>query len=164
GDGSAAHALVSGFVDVEPSVSPAGEIAFSRIPDGTIMLMNADGTGVHAITDPVGEDRDAAFAPDARHVAFSRAVFEVVALGPRHIFRERRNSSTLRQVTNDPDRSDTVGGWSPDGDSLVFSACQFPVGCNAGESGIYTIQSNGLGEQQLSTDGYEPDWGPTFTP
>jgi TolB protein len=164
-DGSDPQLLDSGFVDVEPSVSPLGEISFARVGDGTIMLMSADGSGVHAITDPVGADRSPAFAPDGRHVAFSRAVFEVVQLGPRHLFRERRNGSTLRQLTADPLRSDTVGGWSPDGDELVFSACAWPAGCADGDSQIYSIHSNGLGEQQLTTaGGSEPDWGPSPAP
>ncbi len=117
-----ARPLTASEADDSPSYSADGRsIAFSADRDyldhlgSMIYVMGADGSGVRAITDGSGFDRDPAFSPDGRRVAFARSI----GAGRPHVYVVNVDGSGLRQLTSGP-FADYEPTFTPDGRRIVF--------------------------------------------
>lgn len=167
-DGEAAS-WIGGDIWVEyPAWSPDGaRIAFmAQTPEGTqnyeIFVMNADGTGIHRLTESPGEDGWPAWSPDGKRIVFSSVRDDcrysdvedcktTGDIGPyQTLYVMNANGSGQTRL------SDVFGqfaDWSPDARYIVFD----------GPSGLQVIGSDGSGLMTLPTGlGYcaFPDWNP----
>jgi hypothetical protein len=149
------HRAVTSFpVLGRPSYSPDGQkLAFSGpLTDGSdgryvIYVVNTNGTGLRRLTITRFADRDPAWSPDGRTIAFSR---ETVGFGVNtFIGLINADGSGVRAV------SGTTGGimpsWSPDSGSLTYAA----------PDGIHVISAAG-GTSRLIVRGNvgDPAWSP----
>ena len=156
------HALVPG---AEPSWSPDGsQFAFMRA--NRVWLANADGSGTRRLT--AGEEP--AWAPNGRQIAFTRAgvVYLLTVNGAERRLVAGQNPAWANDERLAYDRDGTVysgttalvsgedPAFSPDGESIAFVR----------DGDLFTIASDGSGEQQLTTglgDVTEPAWSPPGT-
>jgi Tol biopolymer transport system component len=133
-DGSARTPLVSvpGHAAVQPAWSPDGtRIAFADAREdggGTIRLqaIDADGTGLVALTDPPARtsDQQPAWAPDGSRIAFVRVRAtnagirsQVATIAP-----DGSDLRVLHEATEPTaPRFFTSVTWSPDGGRLLFT-------------------------------------------
>jgi len=150
-------ALVPLGAGATPSFSPDGRrIAFER--GGDIMIMDADGRNVQAVTSGGESDFDPSFSPNGRWIAFARS-----GSPDNQIMVVRPNGDDPRPVVDQLGASDP--SFSPDGTKIAFDAWD----------GIRSVRANGselqlLAESDRSTgdgDGTQyaraPDWGPFDT-
>ena len=84
-----------------------------------LVSINSDGTRARQLTHDYLPDRDPAWSPDGRQIAFTRQ------LTPKHseVFVMDSNGGHLRQLTVAPSgiyRNDTQPTWSPDGKRIAF--------------------------------------------
>jgi 7,8-dihydropterin-6-yl-methyl-4-(beta-D-ribofuranosyl)aminobenzene 5'-phosphate synthase len=139
---------------MKPSWSPDGtRIAFNSKRDGNweLYVMNADGTGLHRLTDSPEWELFPAWSPDGRMIAFrsGRAgVFE----GDIHVIRP--DGTDERRVTTDAGmEEDPV--WSPDGRHIAFQSMK------EGTFDIYIVDRDGGNWVKLTQDpahDYWPTW------
>jgi Tol biopolymer transport system component len=140
------------------SWSPDGQhIAVTRAgPPGerTIVVMNADGSGKHAVTPtsiyPGDRGITAAWSPDGGRIAFwdHDAIYLVNADG-----------SGLRRLAQN---AFTFDSWSPDGQKLIFfRGARSPRAPPPKQGpGLWVINADGSGERNLTRDGYAATWAP----
>ena len=118
------HPLTDSTGDDTPSYSADGRmIVFSgtREPAGVgglhIYVMNADGSGVRALTSGEGYDRNPSFSPSGEQVVFDR----VVGGGRPHIFIVDIDGTGLRQLTDGP-VADSDPTYAPNGKWIAFAS------------------------------------------
>lgn len=171
-DGSGEH-VIAGNLPGEhrgPAWSPDGKrIAFVNIdaeaPDGTLWLMDADGSNAERLVDPKGECVASywpAWSPDGHQIAFvcyrdEDDSFATIDLA----------SGTIKRLTTVkfPDHFDNPPTWSPDGKTIAFDLQHWdPTGTFLDGSRLGTIASTG-GDvtwlTELSSFTAWPDWDPT---
>jgi len=130
-----------------PKWSPDGrKILWS---DGTIRVMNADGSQVVALT--TGRSPD--WSPDGKRIAFDRddpsrcAVF----FCPSEVYVMAADGSQIRRLTNSSNPADqsTGAAWSPDGTRIAYarSCCLF----GSNESGLWVISPDGGSPSRIDT-------------
>jgi Tol biopolymer transport system component len=152
-------ALVAALALLVPSIASAatpGKIAFvsDRDGDAEIFIMNADGSGQTPLTNNTFDDRDPAWSPDGKQIAF----FSDRNGGNLDLWVMNADGSGAHQLISIP-----LGGysvdWSPDGRQLVFN-----IGVT-GTDNFWLINSDGTGLRQLSffTTGGGP-FGAHFSP
>ncbi len=126
---------------------PPGRIAFVR--NGSIYLINPDGTGATRLTDSPS-DGEPAWSRDGTRLAFTRTG-DIYALNAD-------GSGLTRLTTNTgPATSNVSPAWSPDGTRIAFSSWR------SGNQEIYVMNADGTGVTRLTNDpGYdlEPAWSP----
>jgi Tol biopolymer transport system component len=126
---------------------PAGRIAFVR--NGSIYLINPDGTGATRLTDSPS-DGEPAWSRDGTRLAFTRTA-DIYALNAD-------GSGLTRLTTNTgPATSNLSPAWSPDGTRLAFASGR------AGNYEIYVMNADGTGVTRLTNDpafDLEPAWSP----
>jgi Tol biopolymer transport system component len=125
-------------------------------PPGSLLVMNADGTGLHRILPPAFFASAPVWSPDGRWLAFA---------GPHCMsFIVHPDGSGLQQIPLGSDaglRCARDASWSPDGTRLVF------VGVLSGSQGseLFTIREDGTDLEQIThtrSIGYQgPQWGTT---
>lgn len=138
----------------EPSArSSVGRVAFMR--DNRIWIVNADGSGLHAITD--GSDRFGSlhWSPDGRRLAAtwvsgSNRRIAVVELGGQVRF--------LTEV------ADGAAGprWSPDGSRIAFGMYRDATGPTAVQA-VWVMDADGTDRRLVTPAGFDPDWSPDGT-
>lgn len=162
-DGSGIGKLtVSDGADRSPRWSPDGErIAFSR--QGTIMLMNSDGTGVTQVTEPEPEATAppcesggflGGWSPDGDKLTFyaasgSRGTSEVCTINV--------DGSQLTVVRGDPDTYNTEPAWSPKEQRIAYRSIR------QGNHEIYVVNADGSDDTNLTNSpalDIEPAWSP----
>src|SRR5207302_88967 len=106
------------------------EIAFPRLVGGHLQLyvMNADGSGQHALTHGAPDHLDPAWSPDGKTIAFSRlARAHGQTLGGQ-LYSVSSTGGPQRRLTSGAGGYDEVFGWSPDGKLIAFERIQAGVG------------------------------------
>jgi Tol biopolymer transport system component len=136
-------------------------IAFTR--DSRIWLMNDDGTGARAVTDPprAGEwgnanlpfgDYDPRLSPDGSRLVFERLVDDTSPHGNYDFFLINADGTGEIRLTDTGD-SQGLASWSHAGDRLVFTVAAH------GEQGaydLYMINSDGTGYESITPDYFPP--------
>jgi hypothetical protein len=139
----------------DPSWSPDGsKIAFREDHSGTIHIINADGTGDHAVV----EGLDPSWSPDGSKIAF----YHTGAVGDLDIWTIDLGSGAVTDVTNRPG-IDYLPDWSPDSTKIAFEGA--PAG--GGATKIYLVNADGsnltpIGPNLDSTE-LRPAWSPDGT-
>src|SRR5919204_4329703 len=151
-DGAGVVRLTHGALAVGPAWSPDGsQIAFgSSGHDATpgafvgrafIDVIDADGSGLHAVTDPPGSSEDSwpTWSPDGSELAFVRTSEDAGS----QIFTTSVGGAAATRLSSSPgDKSHP--SWSPDGSTIVFQATEH------GSSQILAIPAAGGDPTQLT--------------
>ncbi len=106
-----AESLASAPALPAPSGPPSGQLVFQTASGGNIMLINADGTGLHYLTNGI----DPALSPDGKMVAFTRWAGDTGTLWVINVdgTDERAVLGNTRKAKG-PD-------WSPDGRQIALN-------------------------------------------
>lgn len=149
--------------DWSPAWSPDGnQIAYvsadfdASINDynGSIYVMNTDGSGANAFTS-AGVDTGPAFSPDGKLIAFTSARLDSNGRGAGFkIFIMNADGSGERLLIDQQVASFSKLAWSPDGQWIAFT-----VKTKGAPTQIFLIRVDGSG-MTLLTDGTEPAWRP----
>jgi Tol biopolymer transport system component len=160
------HPLTSNTGDDTPSYSADGRlIAFSgnREPQAPgnyaihIYVMNADGSGVRAVTSGEGYDRNPSFSPDGRQVVFDR----MIGSGRPQVFIVNTDGTGLRQLTeNTSSNSDPV--FAPNGKWIAFVSNR-DHDVKTDRSDIFSMRPDGS-NQRVLIDGPRNESEPDISP
>lgn len=131
--------------------------------------MNADGTGVHALTQrgrpSQGEDSNPQFSPGGRRIVFQRNnVRDAQPADGVALFVLDLRSGREHQVTPWPMRAGDTPDWSPDGRRILFhDNLDNPPDVSPN---LFTIRPNGTGLRQLTfaTGGNPQYLGSSYSP
>ena len=145
------HRITPRTLDAEePDWSPDGRrIAFLSFKPNTqksqIFIINANGTGAHALKLSGNRDRGRPnWSPDGRDLVFSGALPSAPDV-TGSIYRVHADGTGLRRLTNPPRGiSDEDPEWSPDGTKIVFTRYKDFAG------GLYVMNSDGSNLRRLS--------------
>lgn len=144
-----------------PPIAPAAvqgkpsKIAFTSGPfaNAGVYVIKADGTGLKSLIDGPGADRQAAYSPDGRRIAFvsDRG-------GAEQIYVARSDGRNPAPVTSfNAGEYPSNPSWSPDGARIAFSRQA------GGNTDIYMINVDGSGLARL-TDAAAADEDPAWSP
>jgi Tol biopolymer transport system component len=156
-DGSDVRVLWRNGFATSVAWSPDGrKLAFgksgSSLQWGTLMVMNADGSGLARV---VGRPaRSIAWSPDGRRIAFTTTRW---AQAP-DIWIVNADGSNLRRLTRTPDVWENNVDWSPDGRRLAFDSGSW-------SASVFVMKADGSSRRELTpARGWgwseEPDWSP----
>ncbi|SVA96842.1 uncharacterized protein METZ01_LOCUS149696 [marine metagenome] len=148
--------------DLGPEWSPDGEkIAFKRnrlrTLESDIVVMDADGTGVHQITDSSSRryGRFPAWSPDGSKIAFV-GEGEPYWSGDPEIFVMNRDGTGVIQLTDNDDKESTPV-WSSSINKIAFTSDR------DGDDEIFVMSADGTDVRQLTQNDTD-DWGPVWSP
>ena len=114
-----------------------------------IWVMGPDGTEKRKAFGNLGALTEFAWSPDSRRIAY-----EVESAGRRQIFVGVVETGDVAPLTA-PGEDARLGGWSPDGDWVVYSVQ------GTERSGIYRDNPDGVNEIEVSAiPGANPQWSP----
>jgi Tol biopolymer transport system component len=143
--------------DTEPAWSPDGaRIVFvsTRSGGSNLYLMNADGTGVVALTGNAG-GFEPSWSPDGSRIAFARTTrlcqFDVCAAD---IFVIPVTGGSATNLTRNVAATAYQPAWSPDGSRIAY----------AQNRQIFVILPDGTGNARLSLDAATQDVAPVWAP
>lgn len=128
-----------------PSWSPDGRwIAFSRLLNGQIYVVGADGSGLRRLTHDLRANFDPVWAPDGRKLVYTGAAFQEADW---NLYVVNADASGQRLLTQRLlTRRGEQPAWSPDGRRIAF------VSRRDGASAIYTINADGSGLRRVAAD------------
>jgi dipeptidyl aminopeptidase/acylaminoacyl peptidase len=137
-----------------PRVPASTVLAFASDRDGNweIYRMNVDGTKRRRLTNDPAPDREPAWSPDGKQIAFVRLAKIADLAGDIYVV--NADGSGLRLVTKG-------GGpkWSPDGKRLAFHRyTQGTYGPLFGE--VWASNADGSAARRVAVDGLDPAWAP----
>lgn len=170
-DGTGPHRIVHGpGTRYGVTWAPSREqLAYIHSPtgantDGSLRLVNVDGSNDHAILGP-GRLFSPAWAPDGR----SLLVTEQDSLGAYRLRKVLTNGGAATFIG--PDSLDFLdAAWSPDGQRIAFvSNCHGAPPCNSAVTDLWVMQADGSGRKQLTNgvaiddDAGHPTWSPDGT-
>lgn len=171
-DGTEAHTLVRhGFRTdtyapwdngvAKPTWSPDGtRIAFEHLGDGDtqpahIFVMGADGSDVHALTQPTNgfncAESDPAWSPNGARLAFWSYCLGIAVVG-----RDGGGQQTV-YMSFPTFAYGAKPAWRPSGDSLAFTG-HWPTGYQ-----VWISSANGGQPSPMLLDGYSLSWSPDGT-
>ncbi|HEX6271201.1 MAG TPA: protein kinase [Anaerolineales bacterium] len=150
----------------QPSWSPAGSQLVFTSPcqrrgeffetayrESSLYLINADGTGLKALTTVPGSDFDPAWSPDGDRIAFTS-----VREGYKQIYVLDVSSLAITRLTNtSPDIESSQPSWSPDGNLITYTVKR------VGAYQVWIMTDTGQENVQLARSGqalwdFSPAW------
>jgi len=152
--------------DTEPNWSVTGRIAFTSerkgqtIGTSDIRVMNADGSRVKSLAHTSADEREPAWSPNGRLIAFSASQVSGQSDPPHRtwIYVMNANGSGRRALTHPTSFDDHDPTWSPDGRTIAFARTG-----DSGKGDIFLVNINGSGLRRLTSSGandYLPAWAP----
>ena len=138
--------------------SNEGRIVFTR--NGDIWVMDADGREQKEII--TGDNREPAWSPDGRQIAFSRWRDDG---NGNNIYVMNADGSDIKQLTSNPE-SDGNPTWSPDGKQIAFDRSILEKKDGQWQRkrlAIYVVDADGSNVRPLLEDKTEPCY-PTWSP
>jgi Tol biopolymer transport system component len=133
--------VLSTTFDIDcPTFAPNGKIVFGNDDDGTIYIMNGDGTGIEPLITRTDTQFDGApsVSPDGKTVAFERCITEAGC----DVWTANIDGSSPKQITNNGQ------SWDP---MFINNKIVFVMN-NNGNNDIYSMDSNGQNQKQLTTN------------
>src|SRR4051812_23475428 len=117
---------------------------------GEIYSMNADGSGLHSLTNNPYEDKYPAWSPNGREIVFQsqrncREMTGVTRTCVNEIFKMNADGSNQTRLTMATGFTDQFPSWSPDGKEIIFT--RTPVS-EFGQQ-TYVMNSDGSNQHQL---------------
>lgn len=126
----------------------------SFVSDGTIHVMNSDGSGVRTLTTGGSPD----WSPDGKEIVFERIGPCVFDICNGDIYIMAADGSQVRRLTSSQGLFSYAGrpAWSPDGRKIAYRQNRF------GNGGLYTMNPDGTGSAQITSAGGSgrPVWSP----
>jgi TolB protein len=138
---------------LNPAWSPDGRrIAFvsGRSGNFDVLVMDADGRGLHRLTRNRADDLFPSWAPDG-----TQLVFQSARTGDPEIHTMNADGTDVRRVTDSP-APNFEPSWSPAGDRIVFMR-------RLTNQELFSIAPDGTGELRLTADSgedFDPSWSP----
>lgn len=122
-------------IDVDPTWSPAGRIAFETNRNGNVDIYSVDDRGRTPLrlTNAPQDELDPAWSPRGDKIAYT-----VESGAARQIWVMNADGSAKRQLTDEPNFSQNPG-WSPDGSRIVFDSDRV----ERGNLEIYSMKADG---------------------
>ena len=141
-------------IDLSPSFSPDGRMAFSSERAGGLHLfsMSADGGPATRLTFVGYQNDQADWSPDGHKIVFTsrdRGAFDVFVMDS--------DGSNIERLTRDEGNNESPN-WSPDSRYIVFSSNR--------RGGLYVMLDDGSNQTFIpkSEGCINPDWGPWMSP
>lgn len=151
--------------DTAPAWSRDGtKLAFGR-RDGKgwqLHVMDANGSGLHAVTKPQPLADRPSWSPDGRQVVFVGLPSGLPSTGcyAQQLYVISLRSSGIRQLTRFAafPGGASAPAWSPDGERILFSGKKSAD--EKAHSDLWVIGANGLGLRRLIANATDPAWSP----
>jgi dipeptidyl aminopeptidase/acylaminoacyl peptidase len=139
-----------------------GSITFSsdRTPGaaGDIYVMNADGTDIQRVTEGSRGEKNPAWSPDGRRIAFARqtsgdrwSIYVMDADGS-----DQLNLTPESRISLNPT-------WSPDGQRIAFNSGGFDCPAEPGACDLGVVNADGSGDPRKLTKGPMGDRAPQWS-
>jgi dipeptidyl aminopeptidase/acylaminoacyl peptidase len=147
--------------ETQPGWTPDGRIVYRRsVPgenlSGDVWVMNADGTGAHALVTSDQDERYPVFSPDGTRIAFTRGA----SIPTMDIWVANADGSGAHLLIGGAAR-ESAPSWSPDGTRIAFERGPDE---NSPVNEIWTASAvDGSGQQQLTSNDLIEE-GPSFSP
>jgi Tol biopolymer transport system component len=152
----------------DPTWAPDGRIAFliwsGVAAPGDVMVMNGDGSGLHALPPNNLTEHELTWSPDGQYFAFAGTIARKRA----SIYVMRADGTKIRRLTRPSGGSkrfptyDTEPAWSPGSSKIVFTRIARPHGSFCFR--ILMIRRDGSGLRVVRNDCPLPDSEPTWSP
>jgi hypothetical protein len=124
----------------------AGKIAFTY--EGSVWIMNADGSERTRITENLEASFRPSWSPDGKQIAFTGMGIQVANV----------DGSGVIQLAGRPGCAAADPSWSPDGKRIAYY-----FQCNGGMSGVAIMNADGTNSVDLVEYGSFPAWSPDGT-
>jgi Tol biopolymer transport system component len=156
------HRRVTDACAIDPGVSPDGTMLACKAPEGALWVVNMDGTGAKQVSPAMDIGYTIDWAPDGKTIVFVDSS-ETMPTGV-NIATVQPDGTDLTYVTHytEPGWYTGFGGYSPDGESIVYRLEHGP-----GEKAVVIMNADGSDPREVTDWGdFHPgamNWGPAPT-
>ena len=151
--------LVQMQIAVNGYASRRTKIAFTSTRDGNeeIYVMDGDGRNQRRVTVNPALDRDPAWSPDGKKIAF--------VSNRNNVNKDHKQIWVIDADGKNPIRLtdglvDSYPDWSPDGTKIVYDAHLHPDEHHVAPAGITVMDADGKDKRLLTREGAHPTWSP----